>query len=145
MTKPTIYIGIDTGVSTGVAIWNSKTKAFVLIETMPIHKAMDAVFQWVITWNNKTDGKNIKVRVEDARQRTGLKFIGKERLQGAGSIKRDAKIWEDFLTDIGCEFDMVAPHNNRTKVKDKPFKDMTGWEGRTSEHSRDAAMLVYNF
>lgn len=30
-----------------------------------------------------------------------------------------------------------------TKLKSKVFKSLTGWEGRTNEHGRDAATLIY--
>ena len=66
-------------------------------------------------------------------------------MQGAGSIKRDAKIWEDFLMDIGVNHEMISPAKNRTKLKADTFKTYTGWENPTNEHSRDAAMLVFNY
>ena len=48
-------------------------------------------------------------------------------MQGAGSIKMDAKIWEDFLMDIGVNHEMVSPAKNRTKLKADTFKTYTGW------------------
>ena len=39
----------------------------------------------------------------------------RKRLQGVGSVKRDATIWEDYLTELGVEFEMVAPKRNITK------------------------------
>ena len=74
------------------------------------------------------------------------KWFGKtdrERLQGVGSVKRDSSIWEEFCDYYSIEYMLIAPKNNRTKTTAAEFKKMTGWEGRTSEHSRDAAMLVW--
>ncbi len=65
--------------------------------------------------------------------------------QGAGSVKRDCKIWEDFLTDLDIPFEMVAPRKGMTKYSAAAFKKLTGYEGKTSEHARDAAMLVFGF
>lgn len=62
---------------------------------------------------------------------------------GAGSIKRDAKIWQDFLEDGKYNFEMVAPKNNTTKLRADVFSKMTNWKDKTNEHSRDAAMLVF--
>ena len=132
------YIGIDTGVSTGIAVWDAENKDFLLIETTMIHRAMDLVKQHA----NRSD---TFVRVEDARLREWFGQSGREKLQGVGSIKRDAKVWEDFLKDIVCPFEMVAPKNNTTKLNAGTFKSITKWEGKTNEHSRDAAMLVFNF
>lgn len=39
-----VYIGIDTGTHTGVAIWGSGQ--FLLLETMAIHKAMEIVNEY---------------------------------------------------------------------------------------------------
>ena len=60
-------------------------------------------------------------------------------------IKRDAKIWEDFLNSLGVKFAMVAPSKGLTKLDASKFKQTTKWEKQTNEHSRDAAMLVFNY
>jgi hypothetical protein len=132
-TKKMTFIGIDTGKHTGIAVYRH---GFISIETTFIHNAMEAVLALHL-------GGEVFVRVEDARLRKWLGNKGREALQGAGSIKRDASIWEDFLTDKGIPFEMVAPRNNATKLSAETFRNITGWQGRTSEHSRDAAMLVY--
>ena len=82
---------------------------------------------------------------EDARHRT---WFGKDKnisakLQGAGSIKRDCSIWEDFLQDYEIPFRAVPPQKGCTKWTEEYFKMVTGWKGKTSSHSRDAAVLVF--
>lgn len=131
------YIGIDSGTNTGFAVWSAEERKFLKVETVKIHTAMEFVKYW------KEAGRNFKVRVEDARQRKWFGKAGRETLQGAGSIKRDATIWEDYLKDLGVEFEMVAPKNNKTKMTADSFKRTTKWEGKTNEHSRDAGMLVF--
>jgi len=131
------YIGIDSGVNTGLALWDAIDKDYKEVDTMMIHQAMDFVRSWVQYAPRMTF-----VRVEDARKRKWFGESGREQLQGAGSIKRDAKIWEDFLTDIGAQFEMVAPKNNQTKLTAAHFKTVSKWKKMTNEHSRDAAMLV---
>ena len=141
-----IYVGIDSGKNTGYAVWDTQSKNLLEVKTILIHQAMKSVEEL----NAQNPGKVI-VRVEDARQRT---WFGTERmsrdeerkkLQGVGSVKRDATIWEDFLVDLGVKFEMVAPKRNVTKMNSDTFKTYTKWAKRTSEHSRDAAMLVYGF
>ncbi len=131
-------IGIDTGVNTGIAIWDVNTKQFLRIDTVLIHEALLVV----LDLNSRF---NVKVRVEDARKRQWFGNSGKEKLQGAGSVKRDAKIWEDFLNHNKISFEMVAPKNNRTKLDSISFNKLTKYTMRTTSHSRDAAMLVYQF
>ncbi len=138
---PAVYqliIGIDTGKNTGFATYSPITRRLLSVETLPIHKAMQKVY---------TASKTMKVlvRFEDARKRKWFGNAGKEKLQGAGSIKRDAVIWEDYLKDLGIPFEAVAPKSNKTKLSAEAFKKLTGWSGRTSNHGRDAAMLVIGF
>ena len=136
-------IGIDTGVHTGFAVYDTDLKALIYVKEYPIHRAMDLVKRLF------DDGSDIKVRFEDARKRTWFGYhTAKEdraRLQGAGSVKRDCQIWEDYLTDLRIPFEMVAPKDNATKLTAEQFRRITGYEGKTNEHGRDAAMLVYGF
>ena len=132
-----VVIGIDTGVHTGLSVWNVKEKCLGAVDTMRIHEAMEIVSGYVPV--------NCLVRVEDARKRTWFGNAGREKLQGAGSIKRDATIWEDFFTDLKVDFEMVAPKNNSTKMDAKTFKAMTGYNGSTTDHGRDAGMLVFGY
>lgn len=133
-----IYIGIDPGTHTGLAVWDDKKKELTSLETLPIHRALARVL--AISGTDETF-----VVFEDAKQRT---WFGKDKnssakLQGAGSIKRDCSIWEDFLTDYEIPFRAVPPQKGGTKWTEDYFKLVTGWKGKTSNHSRDAAILVY--
>lgn len=131
-----IQIGIDTGVNTGIAVWNSQERKLLSVSTMQIDEAMEYVMYLADEHHNE-----VMVYFEDARLRKWVTG-GREKLQGAGSIKRDAKIWEDFLTRKNISFKAVAPKNNITKTNAIYFKKLTGWSQLTSEHARDAAMLV---
>lgn len=128
-------IGIDTGVNTGFAVWNTERENFDFILSVKIHTALQMV-------------KEISpalVRVEDARL---YKHYGKTNpkiIQQVGSVKRDAVVWEDFLTAFAIPFEMVAPSDNLTKLPAREFARMTGWLDRTNEHGRDAAMLVFQW
>lgn len=130
------YIGIDPGTHTGMAVWDSKEGKFLSLETLPIHRAMVEVM-------NLRIGREILVVFEDARQR---KWYGKgdtdAKKQGAGSVKRDCSIWEDFCKDYGIPFRAIPPVKGATKITPEYFKLISHYQGRTSEHSRDAAMLV---
>lgn len=137
--KPVRYlIGVDPGTITGVAIYDRKKKKLVKIYSMSITQAMKVVY------NLHAYGSNgVEVWFEDARKRKWFGAKGPEALQGAGSIKRDCTIWADFLTENEISFKAIPPQRGATKWNAKYFKKLTGWEGRTNEHARDAAALVY--
>ena len=140
-------IGIDTGVNTAVAVWDIRRKQFIHIETTMIHRAL--LYVWEFMTKCEQQGASFYVRVEDARQRKWFGFHSakqdRARLQGAGSVKRDCKIWEDFLSDYHVSFEMVAPKQQQgfTKMSAAAFKQLTHYTGKTTEHARDAAMLVF--
>ena len=131
------WIGIDTGTHTGLAVWDDRLKELTSLETIPIHRALSRVLAL-------SSSEDVFVIFEDARQRT---WFGKDKntsakLQGAGSIKRDCSIWEDFCKDYQIPFLAVPPVKGGTKLSEAYFKTISGWKGRTSNHARDAAMLV---
>ena len=65
-----MYIGIDPGTHTGVAIWDGAKREFLELSTIPIHQALDKVKRIA------KDNNDICVVFEDARQRT---WFGKDR------------------------------------------------------------------
>ncbi len=137
-TKYDYVIGIDTGVNTGYAVYNPNERNIEVVSTMAIDEAMEEVLAFV------DSDYSILVVVEDARLR---KFFKGENMQakqqGAGSIKRDAKIWEDFLKRKNIDYKMVNPTSRKTKINKDYFQKLTGYNSNTSEHGRDAAMLVF--
>lgn len=135
--KYTYFIGIDPGVNTGIAVWCPFDKKLRLF-TGKIHEAMANIKYY----HTSNPGK-VFVRLEDARKRRWYGNAGREKLQGAGSVKRDCSIWKDYLEFLKVPFELVAPKNNRTKIDGKVFTAMTGFIGRSSGHARDAALLVY--
>jgi hypothetical protein len=136
MKKADYHIGIDPGTKTGVAIWHRPSRELIVVETMMIHKAMELVRRHLEA------AGGVRVVIEDARKRKWFGDNAASKQQGAGSIKRDVSIWEDALKDWGIDFELVAPKKGLTKVTPERFQLLTGYKGRTSNHSRDAALLV---
>lgn len=143
-----IYIGIDPGENTGVAI----VRDGVLAEchTLPIYKAMDLVKKEYHAAYDGVYQPRFLVVFEDARlrkwfprERNNSEYRG--RLMGAGAAKRDARIWEEFLSDNSIPFERHKPEPGRTKWNEDYWKRVTGYTGRTSEHARDASLLVFGY
>lgn len=137
-----ISIGIDTGRHTGFAVWDGSR--FLELDTKTISSALLEVRRYAANFGRE----NITVYIEDARLR---KWIPQEagrsdyrgKLMGAGSVKRDATIWEDYCKEDEIRLVKVPPKYNTTKLAPQVFAWITGYKGRTSEHARDAAMLVF--
>ena len=136
-----LVIGIDPGLHTGLAVWDTSSRQLLDVRCSGIIDAMRYLREL-----QETRGIGLVV-FEDARKR---KWIPRERdlsqfrgrAMGAGSVKRDCSIWEDFCKDYGIPFWAKPPVKGATKVSADYFKMISHYQGRTSEHSRDAAMLV---
>ena len=133
-----LIVGLDPGVKTGFAVWSRVERRLTTVETLGITQAMTMIRTMADV------GSLHSVRFEDARLRKWFGARGREALQGAGSIKRDCSIWEEFLRGlVGVPFLPVSPQAKGAKLDAQAFKRLTGWQGRTSEHGRDAALLVF--
>ncbi|PXX26265.1 hypothetical protein C7967_11526 [Thalassospira sp. 11-3] len=146
-----VYIGIDPGVETGVG-YRLPKNANVGVKTLKIHNAM-ALVNYLVRENDR-----VHVRIEDARKRKWFGGKGKNdqkqidaKKQGAGSVKRDCSIWEAYLDDLQKEhpqkltFEMLHPVKDGTKYTSRLFVSITGIQGRTSSHARDAYMLIHEY
>lgn len=133
-----IVLAIDPGTSTGWARWDARHFQLLEVTSMPIHEAMWRVVQ----------ERPEFVICEDARLRRWFgkadkdeEKYGSARREGAGYAKRDATIWDDFLTAMAIPHEMRKPVD--TKMKAPEFQRLTKWTGPTNHNARDAAMIVF--
>lgn len=142
-----ILIGIDPGVETGIAAWDAKERKLHKVECMTILEAMECISKTQLVLAGQPDA--LLVIFEDARRRKWFgdradrktEKYGAGVREGVGSVKRDCSIWEEFLTSRGLPFEARYPSN--TKMRADNFERLTGWKGRTNEHARDAALIVF--
>lgn len=129
-----VVIGIDPGVTTGIASWCTITKRLGMVESRKLHEMLLSF----------RDYKPELVIFEDCRQHRmyGPGQRNDAALQGVGSVKRDCGIWDEFLTDQRIPFVTRTPSRRRTKFSAEQFQAATGWTERSNNHGRDAAMLV---
>ncbi len=126
-----LKIGIDPGTRTGVAAVDDGK--LVMCKTMSIIQAMELV---------RESHRGDILYIEDARKRKWFGNSGREKLQGAGSIKRDCAIWQDFCEYYKIEYELISPLQKGAKIDAKMLERLTGYTGLTSKHARDAASLV---
>ena len=132
------YIGIDPGTNTGIAVWDTEKQCFESIETKTLHRALWLVYDYYFMGP-------IKLFIEDPN--TWRPFKGNKssnaKIQGAGSVKRDFAIWKEFCDDYSIPFVRTKIQGTMKKIRPDVFLQLTGWSKLTSEHGRDAAMLVF--
>ena len=132
-----IWIGIDTGVTTGFSVYCDEKKELLEIKSGTLIE----MYKELMIWYNSD--QEIRLRIEDARKRKWYGARSHAKLQGAGSIKRDCQIWEEICEFHDLNYEMVHPIKGGTKLNAQTFNQITGWEGQTNEHKRDSAMLVF--
>jgi len=140
-----LWIGIDPGVNTGLAVWNRAEKRLIELRTFTAVGAEDYVRHLV-----ENAGCDVMIVIEDARKRRTFQG-GTERYQGAGSIKRDSKRWEEFCKHNGYAYALVTPSgaSNKIAADAEKFEACTGYRcmnGKrffVSGHARVAGMLVF--
>lgn len=136
-----IAIGIDPGTHTGFAAYDTAREELIEVKTLRIDEALARTLEYCNA--SRELGAEIYVIFEDARQRVWFGNNARAKQQGAGSIKRDSSIWEDFLKAHNIRHWAKPPTKGTTKWTRQRFAKLTGWKAMTSEHARDAALLVW--
>lgn len=128
-------IAIDPGVNTGVAVATSG-----VLVSVATHTFIEALFA---IEELRTRGWAFELVIEDPR---GIYVPpgqrNPQRLKGVGSVERDAKLWIEYAEHHGIPYRAVKPGPYRS-IDAQQFARITGWQGRTSEHARAAAMMVF--
>jgi hypothetical protein len=142
------YIGIDPGSTTGLCIYYKPEKRICVLRSGTLLEML-LFLRESVWWERITNGQ-VFIRMEDARLRNWVPWQKTEtaergRREGAGYVKAHCAIWEDWFKIVGIPHELVAPKNNKTKVTADYFKKLTGYQERTNEHMRDAAMLVVGY
>ena len=135
-----IIIGIDPGVKTGVAFWDTKKKELLKVES----GSLIAIYEMILSdMELHFPANDCFIRIEDARKRKWFGKNSKSKMQGAGSVKRDTKIWQEICEYYEWPYQMIHPIKGATKWDSDKFQRVTGWQGRTNQNARDAAMMVF--
>lgn len=139
-----IYIGIDPGKHTGIAVWDRKKLELHTFSFWEAVRFLERKFY-------QCQALKIKLRVvlEDPTQNKPLfekKGVANnvallKIAQNVGQNKRDAQLLHEFMEIQKIEVLLVKPETK--KWGEKYFKTITNYEGKYSQHSIDAAKLVY--
>lgn len=137
-------VGIDPGVHTGFCVTDNGSLTDV--ETMTFTEAQAWCLNCIARYREQGNVSTLELVIEDPRGQfvpKGDPRHGAHRLKGVGSVERDCKLWVEFAEFYSIPYRLVKPGKYRN-IDAKTFKKFTGWEGRTSEHARAAAMMVWN-
>ena len=153
-----ICIGIDGGEHTGFAAWNCTNREFMELATLTFWEAIDRIRKYQFACTGK--GHILEIHIEDVAANKSV--FGAEntykstKADHAGKIRAVAKhginigkvmdksnLMIDFCTVSGITVVRRKPSaGSMTKLSKEVFEKMTKIKTRTSQHARDAGMLV---
>ena len=150
---PALIVGLDPGEQTGVAAYDPRARRLRFCTSMSFWKAV----QWFNTAlgpiepiDGLAPGPVVLVVIEDARKLPVYgrhdKVRGRRRdrlARNIGGIDRDTGLWVEYLKRRGYRVLLVRPSRAQQKWSAERFKKITRYQGRTSQHGRDAARLVW--
>jgi D-alanine-D-alanine ligase-like ATP-grasp enzyme len=133
-----ILIGIDPGVNNGFAVYNPHTKKLIQVAALKTWEVLkrlsvERTEEYTVYIKDPTTWKPFK----GSRNQSS-------KLKGAGSVTARFKAIQEFMDDHNIKYVCVPIQGNAKKMDAQLFKKVTGWEGQTNEHGRDAALLVFN-
>ena len=133
-------IGIDPGVSTGFAI--ARDGKIINVKTVDfwdcIKLLRDMQNMGIVVY---VENPNVNKPVFYKRGATNTAMMQRVA-QNVGSNKRDAQLIIEFCHRNGIDVRPQAPQRGSKDVDAKYFQLLTGYTGSTSQHGRDAAMLI---
>lgn len=144
-----VFIGIDGGVSNGFAVWNKTRRELVIIETLSFWDCIDRIGDFYDLC--RKENIVLTVVVEDvemnrptfARENTNEKMMQKIS-QNVGGVKAYTRLIIEWCERKNIPVIKMRPSKkSATKLSAETFNKITGWEGKTSQHGRDAGMMVY--
>lgn len=145
-----IFIGIDTGATTGIAVWDSEKKELIEVRSSDFWGVHDYIFDKYHDPIMIRGARPVTVIIELPGKflyRKNNKYEEKVKRKIAvdyGGTRREAELLQGRFESLGFKVILLQPgKKSGTKMKAPAFKKLTGWKERTNEHGRDAAMLVF--
>lgn len=143
------YIGIDPGVHTGFAIWLSHEKRFEVMETINFWLTIEKLehIEHVERFLPNPERSTVVLENPSVNKPTfhhgqSGRHVREKISQNVGMNKREGQLIEQYCLDNNIKLMLVAP-NRKGKLNADSFKQITRWSTQTSQHARDAAMLVF--
>ena len=134
-----IIMGVDPGTHTGVAIYRAGALAdlqtiepFQLVEVIETVSPARVVFE-----DSRMISPTWKRGVSNAAQ---LKIA-----RDVGQIDAWCRLIVATCGRLGIPAHSISPKAKGAKLDAGQFKALTGWTGRSNEHTRDAAALAWQF
>ena len=139
MSSASVIMGIDPGSNTGIAIYRDGALFDLLtIEPHQLAETIAAIYPArVVFEDSRLQSHTWKRGVNNAAQ---LKIA-----RDVGQIDAWCRLIVATCARLGIAAHGISPKNKGSKLNAEQFAALTGWTGRSNEHSRDAACVAWQF
>ena len=148
-SKHEYFIGLDPGISTGFCMYDKTFKQIIKLATVEFWELFDALDEI-----KRLAPDQVKFIIENSalNKPTFVKGGGdtQKKMQkisrNVGSNQRESTLLIEGIRRYGFHVIEVKPTGSRgvkRKWSEETFQKITGYKGRSSQHARDAAMLVF--
>lgn len=134
-----MILGIDPGAHTGIAVF--KDGALWMLETIAPHQVADYL----------TKARPSRVIFEDSRLISHVYTTTKSRAaalkmaRNVGEVDAWCRLIASVCSELGIPYHGISPKHKGAKLDAKEFARVTGWLDSSNEHTRDAAMVAWNY
>lgn len=144
-------IGLDPGVKTGFCLYDNTARKIVKLCTLEFWEVFDIISQ--LNDSYITGIKRLKFVIENPalnkptfNKEGGNTALKMQKIaQNVGYNKREAMLLIEGIRRLGYEVKEVVPSKKsayKGKITKQFFNKLSGWTGSSSQHARDAGMLV---
>ena len=130
-------IGIDPGLSTGIAIYQDG--ALQQLETISPwdfkRYALDYLQPDLVVLEDSTMQAHVFTR--------GAGNVGLKIARNIGEIDAWCKMIKHQCGDVNMAYLAISPKDKGAKRNAAEFERITGWTGASNQHTRDAAMVAW--
>ncbi len=139
MSSMSTIMGIDPGTHTGIAIYRAGALADLqTIEPFQLVEVIETVFPTRVVYEDSrlqshTWSRNLSAAAQ-------LKVA-----RDVGQIDAWCRLIVATCERLGIPAHSISPKAKGAKLDAGQFKALTGWSGRSNEHTRDAAALAWQF
>lgn len=132
-------LGIDPGAHTGVArIEGGQLVSLQTIEPHEIERTLRAQAPDRVVFEDSRLQSHVWTKAD------GIAKVAKIA-RNVGEIDAWCRLITAVCGELGIPAHGISPKSKGAKIKEAAFIEATGWQGRSNEHTRDAAMVAYPY
>lgn len=130
-------VGIDPGKQTGLAIYDRSEQRIIVAETTDFWRVYNRFYA------SSPDMYDVFIEMPNTKH-NWHKSNDNTTSVNVGMAYRESELLAEGLERLGFNVRRVSPKQKGRKLNAEQIRKITGYEGRTSQHVRDAIALCWH-